>query len=310
MKNEKKLIEKKWFEEDITDDTIKSYLNYVLEYKRWHLSWYIDKRKKARNNSWKHLLPALIFFGMSLIFPLLVGIKFLKSDTSDLSTYYALGYISLILSTLLLLADRLFIHSKSWIRYTITLNQLESISSKYYSKWIILLPKLNSIKGISNTIDHGLYVNLKEEAITLLFNLDKEVKEVIKTETDNWRDLFTGQLDEFNKQASSRLESMESEISSFIKEEKTNTIKYFRVNLEIELANITEKQKVNIEILKNNNLVNSDSLNITKNKWAIWDMEIGVYLLVLKTYENEVLIKTDNHFIELVGDNKIHKENL
>ena len=197
MKTQEKIIEKNWFTEEIKNEKIKEYLNYILSYKRQNLSKYSKKKGKARKSSWMHLLPAVIFFGLSLVFPLLSGIGAINKNSDYTSTYYALGYISLIISTLILLADRLFIHSKSWIRYTITLNAIELISSKYYSQWIIILPKINDEAKAKS-------------AIELLHAFDNELKSVIQNETNNWKDLFIGQLDEFNTQVSNKFKAKNS----------------------------------------------------------------------------------------------------
>lgn len=300
MKTEK-IIQKNWFEDKISDERIKVYLEYILSYKRQQLSWYKDKRKKARQNSWKHLLPALIFFGLSLIFPLLAGIKFLNNDSSDFSTYYALGYISLILSTLLLLADRLFIHSKSWIRYTIALNNLEAISSKYYANWLVILPKIESDSD-------SVKLESKKEAIKILSDFDNEIKEVIKTETDNWKDLFTGQLDEFNKQTDSKLKSKESEMSSFIKGEEANALRNTEVTIEIQILDIKRQQKVDLKLYQNKKVIDTESLDIDDSKWFVWNLNVGVYELELNIYEDEKTIKKDRYLIQLKGDENIHRE--
>ena len=300
MKTEE-IIQKEWFVDEIADKTIKVYLEYILSYKRQQLFWYKNKRKKSRQNSWKHLLPALIFFGLSLIFPLLAGIKFLNNNSNDFSTYYALGYISLILSTLLLLADRLFIHSKSWIRYTIALNNLEAISSKYYAEWIVILPKIGSNSKPVN-------LEAKKEAIKLLSNFDNEIKEVIKTETDNWKDLFTGQLDEFNKQTNSKLKSKETETSNFIKDEEANAIRHTEVTIEIQVLNIKQKQKVDLKLYQNKKVIDKGTLRVDDSKWVVWDLNVGVYELVLNIYENEKPITKDRYLIQLKGDENIHRE--
>lgn len=303
MRTAEKVIEKNWFEKKIKDETIKVYLEYILLYKRQQLKWYVERRKKARQNSWKHLLPALIFFGSSLIFPLLAGVKIWKIDSVDVSTYYAFGYISLILSTLLLLADRLFIHSKSWIRYSVTLNQLELISSKYYAQWIIILPQIGPDSG-------AIGLKVKKEAITLLNHLDLELKEVIKTETDNWKDVFTGQLDDFNKQAESSLNNMKTEISDFVKDEKANISNYAEVTIEIQILDIKPEQKVYLELCQNEKTFEKTSLDSIQSKWHLWNVNIGVYKLVLNVLEDEKLIKTDSQLIELNGDKNVHKEEL
>ncbi|WP_062055406.1 SLATT domain-containing protein [Aquimarina longa] len=293
MNKDIEIIEKDWFESGITNEQVKAYIEYILSYKRKYLNWYLSKRKKARQNSWKHLLPALIFFGLSLILPLLTGIETGDNYKIDNSTFYALGYISLILSTLLLLADRLFIHSKSWIRYTITLNQIEIISSKYYAKWIINLPQIDSnIDGI----------------IQLLNEFDNELKELIKTETDNWKDLFTGQLDEFNKQASDRLKSSEKKISDFIDESKNNSLKSNKVNLEIKLTDIKPVQEVKMELYLDEKKIYDNQLDLKYPKWDISNIFIGTYRLVFDINENGKFIRKDSRYITLKGEKEVHTE--
>ncbi|RMA66574.1 SLATT domain-containing protein [Ulvibacter antarcticus] len=293
MKNDISIIEKNWFETEITDEKVKAYLEYILSYKRKYLSWYLTKRKRARRSSWMHLLPALCFFGLSLILPLLSSVELPKKYTLDTSSLYALGYISLILSTLLLLADRLFIHSKSWIRYTITLNQMEIVSSKYYAKWLINFVNINSNN---------------ESAIQILNNLDNELKEIIKSETDNWKDLFTGQLDEFNKQASDKLNKSDAQIASLLKDSENNAIKSNKVNVEIKATDLKINQELKLELYLDEKEIEKHVIDLKYPKWDISNIFIGTYRLVIHIFEDQKFMRTDSRFIILKGDKEVHTE--
>ncbi|MEM8926781.1 MAG: SLATT domain-containing protein [Bacteroidota bacterium] len=270
MKSSKK---RNWHIERVKDEKVRSYLSYVLTYQNEQFSWYEDKKGKRRTFSTWLLNLALVAFSLSLIFPLFPGII---NDNNG--NYYAAGYISLIITTIILLGDRLFGHSNGWIRYTLAYLQIDRVTSEFHNKWLILLPKLN---------DEAMPRETKTAALELLQKFDIALKNVVKDETENWRNFFTNQLSEFYRKAESKLASTEQDILEFQSETKQKLRSFDPVHLKIELSNIPESSSVDTILKLSENTLLQKIFLPNDQTWVIMGCPKGSYLFEGKVNFNK-----------------------
>lgn len=113
-----------WQTEALQETVIVGYLNNSLKYIQEQLVWYRKKRTIKRYMSSLLMVLAVLGFALSIVFPLVPGLKIPALSATDFG-WYAAGYICLIFSSLILLSDRLFGHTDGWMRYTMAEIQIE-----------------------------------------------------------------------------------------------------------------------------------------------------------------------------------------
>ncbi|MFS4448359.1 SLATT domain-containing protein [Maribacter sp. 2307UL18-2] len=285
-----------WHLEKIGDENLKSYLSYILTYQKEQLQWYEDKKGKRRSFSTWLLNIALLTFSLSLILPLIPGLISSSLSTSGLSSFYASGYIALIITTIILLGDRLFGHSNGWIRYTLAYLQMDRVTSEFHNKWLVILPRLEG---------DGQPEETRVTAYELLEKFDIALKDIVNDETNNWKNLFTDQLAEFSKKADSRLETIGQEISKFKEVNDDRKINFNPVHLNLELKNIPDKSSIKAQLTIDSNRVLAKTLNQNGNTWAVKDIPVGIYLFEYSIIPDSGDIKLFQEFINITGESQI-----
>ena len=191
-----------WQTEALQDTLIVGYLNNSLDYIQAQIKWYRQKRTVKRYISTGILVLAVLGFALSILFPLVPGLKIAALSASDFG-WYAAGYICLVFSSLILLSDRLFGHTDGWMRYTMAEIQIERTLSEYHGQWLILLSKID----VTN-----LNQEQRAQLIDIISKLDMSVKDIIKSETSNWRELLTTNLQDFQTKTDARVQTSRVEL--------------------------------------------------------------------------------------------------
>ena len=286
--------QRNWHQEVIKDDKIKGYLNYILKYQKEQLNWYEKKRRKRRIFSAILLSAAIILFSASLILPLIPGTISKVENLNTLGVYYAYGYIFLIATSMILLGDRLFGHSNGWIRYTLAYLQIDSVSSEFHSKWMEIIPQLED-ESISN--------ETRIAAIQLLRTFDTSLKNIVRKETEDWRNIFTNQLSEFSKKADSKLQDIKQEIADFKETTQKNITKYESVQLIIEFKNIPKGHQIQSKLFTSLDNPKVKTMNSSEPTWALKDIPIGDYLFdYLVESKDEKIRISRNDILSITGD--------
>ncbi len=284
-----------WHKEGI-DETIKLYLEHILGYQIEQISWYNEAKCKRRAYSEVLLTLALIFFTASLILPLIPGIFLNEFDSSEFGRFYAAGYISLIVTTIMLLGDRLFGHSKAWMRFSAAHLQMELIASEFYAKWLKILPLLGK---------DDISEESRTAALNLLEKFDFTLRNTVKTETENWKNLFTTQIEEFYRKITDKLNTESPGITEYMEKAEDITPRYKLVNLLLEFTKIPVDHLIKATLSKKHKSI-SKSLSNIDNTWLNKELQLGNYEIRYDLYSKlGDLVKTKYDIITLDGQVRI-----
>ncbi|AOW20747.1 SLATT domain-containing protein [Urechidicola croceus] len=288
--------ERKWFEDSIQDQKVKEYLKYILAYQKEQMTWYKSRKKTRRIFSEVLLTIAIILFAASLITPLLPGTIINNIDQINFGNYYAWGYIFLITTTIILLGDRLFGHSNSWIRFTLTYLQIDTVCSEFHGKWIEILPQLE---------DEAISDEARLAAIQLLQKFDTTLKNIVKIESENWKEVFTTQLKEFSQKADSKLKDTQKAITEFKETTQKNLTKYEKVHLKIEFKDIPKDCLVNSKIIFDADKVESKQLNTNDSTWVLKNIPVGEYMIEYTIGQKDHNQRKVNDILSIGGETKV-----
>ncbi len=262
-------IKRDWHLDLVPDKIIVNYLKYVIDYTETQLNWYKNSQVKKRTISLILLVFAFIGFGLSLLFPLVPGLKLGAIDTIDFGYWYAAGYICLIVTSIVLLLDRLFGHSDGWIRYMMTELQIEKALSEHHSQWIKSLQLID----LSNITKEE-----KANLVELIEKLDISIKDIVKVETENWREVFSNQLREFQTKTDSRLDSAKNDLKEF--KEKMNATHTGKIVLKVQIEK--PKNTKAIVQLENNGLKKNSEVMDSQRIAIFKGLSEGVYEIEFK----------------------------
>lgn len=287
-----------WHIEKIRDEKIGSYLSYILAYQSKQLLWYEKQKTKRRLFSEILLTLAVIFFAGSLIAPLLPGIWLDKIEKNDIGLFYGSGYLFLIGTTIILLTDRLFGHSNNWIRFTLTYLQLDTITSEFYGKWLEIVHKLD---------DPSISDDTRMVAIKLLQKFDTSLKSIVTTESENWRELFTSQIQDFSKKVESRLKDVKQEISDYKETTQKELVNYDKVILKIEFNQIPKDFSIEINVFLDSKNTISKLLNSFESTWVLMDISPGQYKMEYVIMHKNNKVKKVIEILGVTGDTQTKK---
>ncbi|AXT61116.1 SLATT domain-containing protein [Aquimarina sp. AD10] len=281
-------INRNWEEQSIKDGKILGYLRSILSYEDNMFNFYNDRGKEKKGIT-NVLLPcAILFFMASLMFPILEGpedtIKIGKSEIGS----YAIGYLFIAISSVLMFIDRFFGHSDSWMRYTLTRMQITKTVSEYHGRWIKLLQSLN--------LDN-LTLENKNDLIDLLHEFDVTLREIVITETETWQGLFSQKISDFHKKVNSKLQETTKDYKVYKKEldkkreqelkkeEERKDLKKIRGSLTVNFIK-DENSNVNIEIIGPEK---KDFQKLDANKYSVayLNLILGAYRLHIENINGQ-----------------------
>jgi hypothetical protein len=193
-------------------------------------SWYEKEKSSKRTWSKSFRFISIALIGLSGLFPLLKTMGGI-----DISDY---GYVTIALAGTLLLLDKFFGFSSSWIRYALTIMELRRNMKQFILKWhteLLRLEKSNDVALQESVILLG-YIN---EFVTTLHEMEKQ-------ETMAWATEFQSNLSELQKLANSKIEMLRP---GSIKVEIKNGAAF--TNVEAILDNVIKKPVLGTFVLFN-----------------------------------------------------------
>lgn len=221
------------------------------------INWYAKEGKKKRMTSRFFRGSAIVFFGLGLLCPLLDATN-VENSLKFAANAAGWGYVFIALAGIILLYDRLFGTSSSWIRFVLAELELKKNVIAFTQQWSIDTLNIN-YSTISNAQQVELLTKIK------VFN--ELVFDTVKKETDTWATEFKNNMTE--------LESLIRAKSEKLKEEAdTRKIEYEKETLEA-----SNKKNGYVKVVIDNTSKAQD-IEVTFNNYKS---------VLLTTGENEVL---------------------
>lgn len=141
---------------------------------------------------------AIVFAALGGLTPFLTASKILPKDWNGFD-WTQIGYIFLGIAVCLIVLDRFFGYSSSWMRFMITSNTLQKDLAEFQYDWAIL-----SVKASSNPLTPPDCEPLLKRVQTFALKVHSEVEK----ETSEWAAEYRSNLAEMERSARQQLESM------------------------------------------------------------------------------------------------------
>jgi hypothetical protein len=208
---------RKWGEDKINDPETKDLFSQVVKYADEMHKFYFNHVRSKRALSILIRFFAISLFGYSLFLTLKLSFT---PDSEELMVITC-NMGSIALASILLMVDRVFSLSDSWIRYTQARFEIEKIVSDFHSQFLkLVLMKDTEVNHIEDT----------KAIIDVLSNFDKTLRMVITEETSVWKTNLTAELTalktKIDTELTSKRQDLDTKQKEFNKEKIDNAKKH------------------------------------------------------------------------------------
>ena len=164
-------------------------------------SWYWKSIKSKRLSSQITRFLSVILLICGVILPLLSG---LFTDATTRLNYTQTGVITLAIAGLIQAADRIFGWSSGWLRYIMTVTEMESITRKFDLDWANYM--INKTGQIEENDKRALFELVKQ--------LENNIIKLQSDETQKWFTEFSNSMTLLNDLIKTQRESAEKAVEN------------------------------------------------------------------------------------------------
>jgi hypothetical protein len=162
-----------WNTKNVNDNAISNFLDHVIMFADTMHLYYVNHASKKKSLSIIIRILTVLFFTISIILTYILG------QTPDNQEFWITTFniSSISLASMLLLFDKVFGLSESWIRYTQSRFEIEKIVSEYHAQFITMPIENNDYS--ENEI--------KKLQMEILTNFDRSLRQTVINETHKWK---------------------------------------------------------------------------------------------------------------------------